>query len=66
PECPATAERKRRAESLLQITGTLAGQYSGELKQCCIDGMRDNKLGYTCERRATYIVDGPDCVQAFL
>ncbi|XDV16019.1 hypothetical protein PO909_015911 [Leuciscus waleckii] len=66
PDCPVPEKRKRRAESLLQITGTLAGQYSGELKQCCFDGMRDNKLGYTCERRATYIVDGPECVQAFL
>ncbi|KAK7161096.1 hypothetical protein R3I94_003929 [Phoxinus phoxinus] len=66
PECPVPEKRKRRAESLLQITSTLAGQYSGELKQCCFDGMRDNKLGYTCERRATYIVDGPECKKAFL
>ncbi|XP_042620176.1 complement C3-like [Cyprinus carpio] len=66
PECPVPAKRKRRSESLLQITSTLAGQYSGELKQCCFDGMRNNKLGYTCERRATYIVDGAECVKAFL
>uniref|UniRef100_A0A673LBI7 Complement C3-like n=1 Tax=Sinocyclocheilus rhinocerous TaxID=307959 RepID=A0A673LBI7_9TELE len=65
-ECPKTSKRKRRAESLLQITRTLAGKYSGELKQCCVDGMRDNKLGYTCERRATYVVDGQACVKAFL
>uniref|UniRef100_A0A8C1Q4C6 Uncharacterized protein n=1 Tax=Cyprinus carpio TaxID=7962 RepID=A0A8C1Q4C6_CYPCA len=63
PECPVPAKRKRRSESLLQIT---TGQYSGELKQCCFDGMRNNKLGYTCERRATYIVDGAECVKAFL
>ncbi len=31
-----------------------------------MDGMRDNKLGYKCERRATYIVDGHECAQAFL
>uniref|UniRef100_A0A672K6V3 Complement C3-like n=1 Tax=Sinocyclocheilus grahami TaxID=75366 RepID=A0A672K6V3_SINGR len=66
PECPVPAKRKRRSESLLQITSTLAGKYSGELKQCCVDGMRDNKLGYTCERRATYIIDGEECVKAFL
>ncbi|XP_056128010.1 complement C3-like isoform X1 [Rhinichthys klamathensis goyatoka] len=66
PGCPVPEKRKRRAESRLQITSTLAGQYSGELKQCCFDGMRDNKLGYTCERRATYIVDGPECRKAFL
>nr|BAA36619.1 complement C3-H1 [Cyprinus carpio] len=66
PECPKTSKRKRRAESLLQITSTLAGKYTGELKQCCVDGMRDNKLGYTCERRATYIVDGEACAKAFV
>ncbi|XP_048051363.1 complement C3-like [Megalobrama amblycephala] len=66
PECPVLPKRKRRAESILQVTGTLAGKYSDELKQCCIDGMRDNKLGYTCERRATYIIDGPECTKAFL
>uniref|UniRef100_A0A8C1I216 Complement C3 n=1 Tax=Cyprinus carpio carpio TaxID=630221 RepID=A0A8C1I216_CYPCA len=65
-ECPKTSKRKRRAESLLQITSTLAGKYPGELKQCCVDGMRDNKLGYTCERRATYIVDGEACAKAFV
>uniref|UniRef100_A0A671NU05 Complement C3-like n=1 Tax=Sinocyclocheilus anshuiensis TaxID=1608454 RepID=A0A671NU05_9TELE len=43
-----------------------AGQYSGDLRKCCVDGMRDNKLGYTCDRRAMYIVDGHNCVQAFL
>uniref|UniRef100_A0A8C2JLY1 Anaphylatoxin-like domain-containing protein n=1 Tax=Cyprinus carpio TaxID=7962 RepID=A0A8C2JLY1_CYPCA len=43
-----------------------AGKYTGELKQCCVDGMRDNKLGYTCERRATYIVDGEACAKAFM
>ncbi|KAI2668934.1 hypothetical protein H4Q32_028733 [Labeo rohita] len=79
--CPTPAKRKRRAESLQQITVTLvlllpslfytnalflAGKYSGDLKQCCVDGMKDNILGYTCERRATYIVDGPECAKAFL
>uniref|UniRef100_A0A8C1RUS9 Uncharacterized protein n=1 Tax=Cyprinus carpio TaxID=7962 RepID=A0A8C1RUS9_CYPCA len=56
----------RTAESLLKITSTLAEKYSGELKQCCVDGMRENKLGYTCDRRSRYIADGKDCVDAFL
>ncbi|KAG1955856.1 complement C3 [Pimephales promelas] len=65
-ECPAPPKRKRRAESLLQVTTTLAGKYSGEIKKCCVDGMQETKLGYSCERRATYILDGEECVQAFL
>ncbi|XP_056621769.1 complement C3-like isoform X2 [Triplophysa dalaica] len=66
PECPVPSKRRRRAETLLQITTTLSGKYSGDLKKCCADGMRENKLGYTCERRATYIEDEQECVQAFL
>ncbi|XP_077057468.1 complement component c3a, duplicate 6 [Siphateles boraxobius] len=66
PECPVPSKRRRRAESAQQVTTILAGQYSGDLRKCCVDGMRDNKLGYTCERRAMYIVDGEECVRAFL
>ncbi|KAF4118189.1 complement C3 [Onychostoma macrolepis] len=65
-ECPVPSKRKRREQSLLQVTTTLAGQYSGELKKCCVDGLQENKLGYSCERRASFIVDGDECVQAFL
>uniref|UniRef100_A0A8C2AG39 Complement component c3a, duplicate 6 n=1 Tax=Cyprinus carpio TaxID=7962 RepID=A0A8C2AG39_CYPCA len=65
PECLVPLKRRRRA-SLQRVTTILAAQYSGDLRKCCVDGMRDNKLGYTCERRAMYIVDGHNCVQAFL
>ncbi|XP_043094011.1 complement component c3a, duplicate 6 [Puntigrus tetrazona] len=65
PECRVPIKRRRRA-SLQRFTTILAGQYSGDMRKCCVDGMRDNKLGYTCERRATYIVDGHECAQAFL
>ncbi|KTF81587.1 hypothetical protein cypCar_00030779 [Cyprinus carpio] len=65
-ECPVPSKRKRRAQSLLQVTNTLAGQYSGDLKKCCVDGLQDNYLGYTCERRTLFINDGDECVKAFL
>ncbi|KAA0721775.1 Complement C3 [Triplophysa tibetana] len=64
--CPTPSKRRRRSNDLQQVTTTLAGKYSGSLKKCCVDGMRDNKLGYTCERRAMYIEDEHECVQAFL
>ncbi|XP_051748872.1 complement C3 isoform X2 [Ctenopharyngodon idella] len=65
-ECTVPSKRKRRDKSLLQLTTTLAGKYSGELKKCCVDGMQENTLGYTCERRTMFIVDEEDCIQAFL
>ncbi|XP_056621736.1 complement C3-like [Triplophysa dalaica] len=66
PECPAPPQRRRRADTIMQVTTRLADKYSGDLKKCCDDGMRENKLGYTCKRRATYIEDGQECVAAFL
>ncbi|MCJ8748175.1 hypothetical protein PDJAM_G00162320 [Pangasius djambal] len=65
-ECPTPPKRKRRAETLLQITQTMIGKYTGEQKKCCADGLRQNRLGYTCERRASFILDGAECVKAFL
>ncbi|TNN29899.1 Complement C3 [Liparis tanakae] len=35
-------------------------------RECCLDGMRETLLTYTCERRSEYISDGNDCVTAFL
>ncbi|XP_017313028.1 complement C3 [Ictalurus punctatus] len=66
PACPAPPKRKRRAVTLLQITQTLVGKYTGEQKKCCGDGLRSNRLGYSCDRRANFILDGSECVQAFL
>ncbi|KAL6481982.1 hypothetical protein MHYP_G00100620 [Metynnis hypsauchen] len=42
------------------------GSYSEDLRHCCMDGMVDNLLGYTCERRAEYVEEGDGCRQAFL
>ncbi|KAL7852212.1 hypothetical protein SRHO_G00179970 [Serrasalmus rhombeus] len=65
-DCPTQPNRKQRAATVLQITNTLTGKYSGDQKKCCSDGLKKNRLGYTCERRATFITDGAECVKAFL
>ncbi|KAK3510776.1 hypothetical protein QTP70_022482 [Hemibagrus guttatus] len=66
PECPAPLKRKRRAETLVQITQTLLSKYTSQQRKCCSDGLRQNRLGYTCDRRASFILDGKECIQAFL
>uniref|UniRef100_A0A3B3DIY3 Anaphylatoxin-like domain-containing protein n=1 Tax=Oryzias melastigma TaxID=30732 RepID=A0A3B3DIY3_ORYME len=35
-------------------------------RDCCLDGMKDSPVSYTCERRSEYILDGQACVDAFL
>uniref|UniRef100_A0A803VV77 Anaphylatoxin-like domain-containing protein n=1 Tax=Ficedula albicollis TaxID=59894 RepID=A0A803VV77_FICAL len=42
-------------------------EYSDKLeRKCCEDGMRDNPMGHSCERRSEYIQEGDACVRAFL
>ncbi|XP_053085867.1 complement C3 [Pangasianodon hypophthalmus] len=64
--CTPDPKRKRRAITKSQIINKLVSEYNDTLKQCCRDGMVDNFLGYTCERRSEYIEDGAECRQAFL
>ncbi|XP_029480838.1 complement C3-like [Oncorhynchus nerka] len=63
--CPVNS-RRRRAVTVNDVGTTLASQYTGLERQCCMDGMRKNILDYTCERRSQYISDGTECVGAFL
>uniref|UniRef100_A0A8C7QRB9 Anaphylatoxin-like domain-containing protein n=1 Tax=Oncorhynchus mykiss TaxID=8022 RepID=A0A8C7QRB9_ONCMY len=63
--CPVNS-RRRRAVTINDVVTTLGRTGVSLLRQCCMDGMRKNILDYTCERRAQYISDGTDCVEAFL
>ncbi|KAM9454473.1 complement C3-like [Clarias gariepinus] len=62
----AHSKRQRRAITKSQLLNNLVNEYNATLKQCCRDGMVENFLGYTCERRSEYIVDGAECRKAFL
>ncbi|XP_058393971.1 complement C3-like [Diceros bicornis minor] len=67
PECPKPATRRRRSVQLMEKRMDKAGQYKQkELRKCCEDGMRDNPMGFPCERRAQYIFNDQACVKAFL
>uniref|UniRef100_A0A8C5WIH2 Anaphylatoxin-like domain-containing protein n=1 Tax=Leptobrachium leishanense TaxID=445787 RepID=A0A8C5WIH2_9ANUR len=35
-------------------------------KTCCEDGMRDSPMGHSCERRSQKILEGKECVDAFV
>ncbi|KAM6939525.1 complement C3-like [Xenentodon cancila] len=59
--------RSKRATEMMNITTSLLSQYENEEQRtCCLDGMRDTPVSYTCERRSEYIAAGPACVNAFL
>uniref|UniRef100_A0A3Q3BHM5 Complement C3-like n=1 Tax=Kryptolebias marmoratus TaxID=37003 RepID=A0A3Q3BHM5_KRYMA len=62
-----TASRRKRATTILEVRTSLLSKYGDEQqRKCCLDGMKEIPLSYTCERRAEYILDGQACVDAFL
>ncbi|POI25731.1 hypothetical protein CIB84_010522 [Bambusicola thoracicus] len=66
-QCAKPAKRKRRSVKLIKHKGTKMAEYSNKnLRKCCEDGMKENLMGYSCEKRATYILDGQACTEAFL
>ncbi|XP_056426218.1 complement C3-like isoform X2 [Hyla sarda] len=67
PLCQPKLKRRRRSSALLiQEQDKKASQYIGLERRCCQDGMIDNPMGHSCERRIRHILDGQKCVDAFL
>ncbi|XP_054599980.2 complement C3 [Nothobranchius furzeri] len=65
-KCKTTARRKR-ATTILSVRTNLMSKYNNERqRECCLDGMKEIPLSYTCKRRAEYILDDPDCAEAFV
>ncbi|XP_066516759.1 complement C3-like [Hoplias malabaricus] len=64
--CQSKPKRRRRELTISQLRESLVGNYNQSLRQCCLDGLLENRLRYTCERRAQYVEDGEECREAFL
>ncbi|KAK2907093.1 hypothetical protein Q8A67_006078 [Cirrhinus molitorella] len=59
--------RRRRSAAKLQLREQLEKVYSNEfLQRCCVDGMREIPMPYSCYRRSLYITEDWSCVLAFL
>uniref|UniRef100_A0A8C0HGL9 Uncharacterized protein n=1 Tax=Chelonoidis abingdonii TaxID=106734 RepID=A0A8C0HGL9_CHEAB len=64
-ETPQRAESRCSQPTRLRRSPLM--QYpSQRLRKCCQDGMQENPMGYSCDRRAKYVLEGGECVQAFL
>uniref|UniRef100_A0A8C3HK83 Complement C3 n=1 Tax=Chrysemys picta bellii TaxID=8478 RepID=A0A8C3HK83_CHRPI len=57
--CPRPAKRRRRSVQLIEFKDQA-------VKKCCEDGMYENPMGHSCEKRAGYILDTAECKKAFL
>ncbi|XP_044850427.1 complement C3-like isoform X1 [Mauremys mutica] len=67
PECPQPAKRRRRSVQLIEYKGNKAADYQDrKLKKCCEDGMHENPMGHSCEKRVGYILGTAECKKTFL
>ncbi|XP_044850424.1 venom factor-like [Mauremys mutica] len=67
PECPQPAKRRRRSVQLIEYKANKAADYQDQkLKKCCEDGMHENPMGHSCEKRVGYILDTEECKKTFL
>ncbi|CAM4693299.1 unnamed protein product [Caretta caretta] len=67
PECPQPAKRQRRSVQLIEYKANKTADYQDQaVKKCCEDGMYENPMGHSCEKRAGYILDTAECKKAFL
>ncbi|KAG8130012.1 hypothetical protein E2320_017155 [Naja naja] len=66
-KCPQPANRRRRSSVLLLDSNASKAQFQDQdLRKCCEDGMHENPMGHTCEKREKYIQEGDACKAAFL
>ncbi|KAJ0051299.1 hypothetical protein NL108_018414, partial [Boleophthalmus pectinirostris] len=64
-QCPRSS-RWRRSADLVERKAALEREYKDELlRRCCVDGLRDIPMRYSCTRRSLYISEGVECIRAF-
>ncbi|KAJ0033654.1 hypothetical protein NQD34_000761 [Periophthalmus magnuspinnatus] len=64
-QCPRSS-RGRRSADRLERKAELERQYKDDLlRRCCLDGLRDIPMKYSCTRRSLYISEGLECIRAF-
>nr|XP_033779887.1 complement C3 [Geotrypetes seraphini] len=66
PSCPQPVKRKRRSVQLMEAKTNKAMTYKDTERRCCEDGMTENMMGYSCEKRAKYIRNTAACTAVFL
>ncbi|XP_066512277.1 venom factor-like isoform X1 [Hoplias malabaricus] len=59
--------RKRRSAEQMRIRTELEKKFSTDLEhRCCMDGIKEIRMPYSCRRRSFYITEDWSCVVAFL
>ncbi|XP_041838071.1 complement C3-like [Melanotaenia boesemani] len=64
-KCPSSS-RKKRASTIMDVRTSLLRELNKALQECCLDGMREVPVSYSCQRRSEYIVGDTECSKAFL
>ncbi|KAJ0063846.1 hypothetical protein NL108_012536 [Boleophthalmus pectinirostris] len=66
-ELKCSDHMRRRRSVLMEQQAQLLEQFQEKLlRRCCRDGLRRVLMPYSCEQRASYITEEPECVKTFL
>ncbi|XP_072320525.1 venom factor-like, partial [Eucyclogobius newberryi] len=64
-QCPRSS-RRRRSVDRFEHKAKLERVFKDELlRRCCVDGLRDVPMRYSCTRRSLYITESFECIRAF-
>ncbi|XP_078541458.1 complement C3 [Lissotriton helveticus] len=66
PTCPQPGSRRRRSVQLIDAKAGKASKFKGMERKCCEDGMKENNMRHSCEKRSRYIRETSECVKAFM
>uniref|UniRef100_A0A668VQN4 Complement component c3a, duplicate 5 n=1 Tax=Oreochromis aureus TaxID=47969 RepID=A0A668VQN4_OREAU len=62
-----TVNRKKRNAAIMDVRSSLLKNYTDPVEsECCLDGMKEAPLSYTCEACSDDIVNSQGCRDAFL
>ncbi|CAI5679597.1 unnamed protein product [Oreochromis niloticus] len=62
-----TVNRKKRNAAIMDVRSSLLKNYTDPIEsECCLDGMKETPLSYTCEACSHNIVNCQGCRDAFL
>ncbi|KAM3924933.1 complement C3-like [Leptodactylus fuscus] len=63
--CEEPSRRKRSVSS--EAKAKKAQEYIDlRLRRCCEDGMRENPMGYSCQKRSEFVLEDGECATVFL
>ncbi|XP_040202595.1 complement C3-like [Rana temporaria] len=64
--CEESARKKRSVANVARKNEKAQQFQDANLRKCCEDGMKENNMKYTCQKRSEYVLQQGECAKVFL